>query len=156
MVSLSSEDRCNFQSKSITSNLKASFGSPGTTATWESTRRNIFVGTVPAHSVRDTARNANSFQCRRQGSRIFARWGTMPSNSDGRMATVPAYIPLNTCGLFVLALHVGTGEPIRRKPASFSRFYAAENVLYFSNDCTHRRIGIDCTAFPLTSHSITA
>ena len=119
MVSLSSEDRCNFQSKSITSNLKASFGSPGTTVTWESTRRNIFVGTVPAHSVRDTARNANSFQCRRQGSRIFARWGTMPSNSDGRMATVPAYIPLNTCGLFVLALHAGTGEPIRRETGKF-------------------------------------
>ena len=156
MVSLSSEDRCNFQSKSITSNLKALFGSPGTTATWESTRRNIFVGTVPAHSVRDTARNANSFQCRRQGSRIFARWGTMPSNSDGRMATVPAYIPLNTCGLFVLALHVGTGEPIRRKQASFSRFYPAENVLYFCNNCTHRRRGIVCTAFPLTSYSITA
>src|SRR6266705_4504692 len=131
MVSLSSEDRCNFQSKSIISNLKASFGSRGTTATWESTRRNIFVGTVPAHSVRDTARNANSFQCRRQGSRIFARWGTMPSNSDGRMATAPAYILLNTCGLFVLAVYVGNGEPIRRETGNFFPLLSGRECLVF-------------------------
>jgi len=42
-----------------------------------------------------------------------------------------AYIPLNTCGLFVLALHVGTGEPIRRETGKFFPLLSGRECLVF-------------------------